>query len=308
MGLFNQSKKEKEEADGAVFQQDLSGKEQSGLVFAMQLLMKEKCSMPDKEEMTAVMKKHLGDVECFCHDEGVAGFIARKYSMEFKEGSVLPILPQMMVTGCTESNCDQFDEFIISQMWDCQADRERILSECKYQVVATDMLTAGLEYRKRAELLMDYMEALVELYPQCEAVYFPISGKMFTTDQIRNHQIPREQRFIYFAVNVRFFNIQGTEDKLVDTLGMSILCLPDLQYHFHGMDPNWVVNHAYNVLLYIYNNDNPIENGETIDGIVNGSMDMQVQWQCHYEDALIQPVRGVLDICMNEYASGGRNY
>ncbi len=35
---------------------------------------------------------------------------------------------------------------------------------------------------------------------------------------------------------------------MVDTLGMSVLSLPDLQYHFHGMDPNAVVNHAYNML------------------------------------------------------------
>ena len=27
---------------------------------------------------------------------------------------------------------------------------------------------------------------------------------------------------------------------LIDTVGMSTLFLPDLQYHFHGMDPNWV--------------------------------------------------------------------
>ena len=50
-------------------------------------------------------------------------------------------------------------------------------------------------------------------------------------------------RFIRFGVNVRFFNIQGTEDMLIDTVGMSTLFLPDVQYHFHGMDPNWVVNH-----------------------------------------------------------------
>ena len=37
---------------------------------------------------------------------------------------------------------------------------------------------------------------------------------------------------------------------LIDTVGMSTLLLPDLQYHFHDMNLNWVVNHAYNCLLY----------------------------------------------------------
>ena len=87
---------------------------------------------------------------------------------------------------------------------------------------------------------------------------------------------------------------------------MSTLFLPDLQYHFHGMDPNWVVNHAYNVASYILEHDNPIQDGETIDGVADGQMCREIQWKCQYEDALIQPPRGVLDINMGNYASGGR--
>lgn len=287
------------------FQQDLSKKEQPGLVFVMQLLMKNKCEMPKQEIMTEILQKHLGKVNCFAHDANMAGFTAENYKVEFEQG-IIP--PQLMVTECIKFPADRIDDFNRSQMWDCQEDRDRILSECGYQVIATDMLVGGMKYQDRADMLMDYLEALVEIYPECEAVYFQTSGKMFTAQAIRDHKIPRESRFIYFAVNVRFFTIEGTEEMLVDTLGMSTLFLPDLQYHFHGMDPNWVVNHAYNVLSYIYDNNNPIENDETIDGVVEGSMNQEVQWQCHYEDALIQPVRGVLDICMNEYASGNRNY
>jgi hypothetical protein len=106
---------------------------------------------------------------------------------------------------------------------------------------------------------------------------------------------------------VRFFNIEGTQDMLVDTLGMDILFLPDLQYHFHGADPNHVVSHAYSILTYIFDNDCPIEDGDTVDGMENGEMSMDIQWQCRYEDSLIQPLREVIDICMNEFASGSRD-
>ena len=154
---------------------------------------------------------------------------------------------------------------------------------------------------------MDFLEALVEMYPDCKAVYFGNSGKMFTADEIRNHQIPRESRFVYFAVNVRFFNIQGTDDMLVDSLGMYTLFMPDLQYHFHSLDPNLVVNHAYNVLSYIFDNENPIKSGDPIDSISsNGKMCQEIMWKCNYENALIQPVREVIDIYTNEYASGQR--
>lgn len=67
-----------------------------------------------------------------------------------------------------------------------------------------------------------------------------------------------------------------------------------------------VVNHAYNVASYIFDNDNPIEDGETIDGIQGGRMSRKIQWKCRYEDALIQPPREVLDINMGKFASGTR--
>lgn len=301
MGFLDRFK----EKESKSLNQDLSQKEQPGSVFIIHLLMKEKCAMPHKEKMLSVMEKHLGETACFCYDGKVAGFSPQKYQVAFKSGSMPP---QLMVTECMDAANYQLDEITRSQMWDCENSGE-ILSACKYQVVATDMLAGAMaDYKDRANMLMDFMEALVELYPQCVAVQFQTSGKMFTREKIVNHQISREDRFIYFAVNVRFFCIEGTGDMMVDTLGMSPLYLPDLQYHFHGMDPNWVVNHAYNLLCYIYANRAPIKSGETVDGVADGRMSQDVQWKCHYESALIQPAREVLDICMNEYASGGRGY
>lgn len=285
-----------------VLQQNLDEKTMPGAVFVMQLLFEERCEMPDKDFMNTVMEMHLGEVENFGYEERFAGYAANKYLAEFKDAK-LP--PQLMIMGCDEFDASKIDVIQRSQMWDCP-ESEQVLECCKYAVFATDMMAAPLHYKERAELDMDFLEALVEMFPTCKAVYFTNSGKLFTADKIRNHKIPRESRFIYFAVNVRFFNIQGTNDSMVDTLGMDTLFLPDLQYHFHGMDPNWVVNHAYNVLSYIYDNENPIESGDPIDGIVDGVMSRDVMWKCQYENALIQPVRQVIDICMNEYASGTR--
>ena len=45
---------------------------------------------------------------------------------------------------------------------------------------------------------------------------------------------------------------------IVDTLGMGTLFMPDLQYHFHSLDPNWLVHHACSTALYIIENDCPI--------------------------------------------------
>ena len=287
------------------FQQDLTGKSITpGGPFLIQMLFKEPAAMPGKEEITAAMERHIGMTECFCHDKKAAGFSALEHIAEFQDGNA-PV--QFMVMGCSSFKGNGFDAFLLSQMWDCQEDRERIFRECRYQVAAVDILTAALPALERADLDMDFLEALTELYPTCEAFYFQNCGKLFLAEDVRSHQIKGPDRFIRFGVNVRFFNIQDTEDMLIDTVGMSTLLLPDLQYHFHGMDPNWVVNHAYNVASYILANNNPIEDGETVDGVQDGQISRDIQWKCRYEDALIQPPRAVLDICMGKLASGNRN-
>ena len=61
-----------------VFQQNLNDEKGSrpGGPYLIQMLFKEPVSMPGKAEMTAVMEKHIGTAECFCHDKKTAGFAA----------------------------------------------------------------------------------------------------------------------------------------------------------------------------------------------------------------------------------------
>lgn len=303
MGVFDKLFKKKEETtQQEVLKQNLEEKVRPGAVFIMQLLFEEPCEMPEKDFMKSVMENHLGEVDNFSYDEKMSAFAVKKYIAEFKDAKGFP---QVMIMGCNEFDASQIGVMERSQMWDCE-ESEQILSSCKYQVFATDMLAATLHYKERAELDMNFLEALVEMYPQCKAVYFQNSGKLFTAEAIRKHNIPQESRFLHFAVNVRFFRIQNTEDMMVDSLGMHTLFLPDLQYHFHGMNQDWVVNHAYNVLSYIFDNENPIESGDPIDGIVDGAISRELMWKCNYEMALIQPIREVIDIHMGEYASGKR--
>lgn len=103
-------------SEDKVFQQDLNGENESSSVFVMQLLMKEKCSMPEKEYMTSVMEKHLGTVENFSYSRECAGFAVEKYNAEFKDKTVHTML---MITDCCDSKNENIDAFTRSQMWDC---------------------------------------------------------------------------------------------------------------------------------------------------------------------------------------------
>lgn len=306
--FFKKNKKEKEEKK----QEQANNQEppkidpsvRPGGVFMVQLFMKEQCEMPSNERLQEVLSKYLGRVEQIGDREIMVGFAAMDYIAQFKDGKQAPV--QVTISSCDEFDESQIDDFKRSQMWACMNDRDRILSECKYNVLATDMLGGALPPLVRANMLMDYLEALVELYPQCEAVYSLNSGKLILADEIRKKERTGAERFIKFIVNARFFNIQGTNDSIVDTLGLSLLYIEDLQYHFHDMDPNQVVAHAYNMADYLLNNNNPIKDGDTIDSIKDEAFVPDIQWKCHYENALVQPSRVVIDVNMGEYAAGAR--
>ena len=310
MGLFKKEKKpEPEEKKSSLDEMDPLIR--PGGVFMVQLLMKERCETPSLERMTEVMERHIGKVEVGQPLKQTADamknitlFAAMDHIAKFSNGEA-PV--QVSVMPCDTFHPETIDEMRRSQMWDCLQDRDRILSECKYCVFANDILTGALDPLERANLDMDYLEALLELFPTCEAVYSLNTGKLVLADVIRSKTVSGLDRFIRYIVNARFFNIDGTDDDhIVDTLGMSLLYMEDLQYHFHSMDPNWVVMHAYNIAAYVLENCRPIKDGDTIDGVTDGNIDQNLQWKCHFEDAIVQPGRPVLDIHMGQYAAGNR--
>ena len=288
-----------------VFKQDLTDDSvRPGGLFFVELLMPGQCDMPSRDIMVEVFTKHLGPVDCFSYGAESAGFAPQNYKVHYEDNDA-DIPPTLMVTNCEKIDKPVLDDFERSQVWDCP-NVDELLDECQYRVFATDMLASGLEPKERADMLVKYVDALLELYPSCKAVVFGPARKLLSRETIENHPDKEVTRFIYYAVNVRYFSIQGTDDMMVDTLGMSTLFYPDLQYHFHGMNPDEIVNHAYRVLYYIFEHDNPIDDGQTIAGLENGDLSPDIKWAVQYEDSLIQPVRTVIDINMGEYASGTR--
>ena len=312
MGLFKKKKNPERISEGKKSPLDeMDPSIRPGGVFMVQLLMREKCEMPSLERMAEVLARHIGRVEpakpsgdVSAAMEDTALFAAMDHIAKFSNGEG-PV--QVSLMPCDTFHPEKIDEMARSQMWDCLEDRDRILSECKYCVFANDILAGALDPQERAGFDMDYLEALVELFPTCEAVYSLNTGKLILASLVRDRAVSGLDRFIRYIVNARFFNVSGTGDRLVDTLGMSLLYMEDLQYHFHGMDPNWVVGHAYNIASYILENRRPIKDGDTVDGVAEGGrFDQGIQWKCRFEDAIVKPDRPVLDVHMGRYAAGGR--
>ena len=62
-----------------------------------------------------------------------------------------------------------------------------------------------------------------------------------------------ELHFLDGGLNIRFFTISGTDELLFDTLGLTPMGLPDLQFHCRNLEPNEVVIFLRNLAAYLLN-------------------------------------------------------
>lgn len=293
--------------------QDLSQKAEFANMFMIYMLFEEKPELLDVETVRRAAEEKFGgtepmitpSVETVSTQQELMSFAVKKYTAHFKDAD---IPPQVVLAQGLEFDSGKIGVMERSQLWDVQ-DGGELLDRCKYQCFISDMMGgAALDYKDRCEMLMDWLECVLPMFPTCKAVWVPTAGKLTSPESALNGNIPKNQRFIHTCVNARFFNIEGTNgDMIVDTLGMYAVDLPDVQLHFNGLEPDDVVNYVYNICIYNYDANAPIKSGETIDGLGgDGNISREVQWRCQYEDALIQPVRVVLDIEAGRFAAGRR--
>ena len=78
---------------------------------------------------------------------------------------------------------------------------------------------------------------------------------------------------------------------MMDTMGLAVLGLPDLQLHFRNLQPGRVAAHLYNCALYLFQKGDVIEDGNTIAGL-----EPHEKWRCQHEMSLIGPKRVVIDL------------
>ena len=288
-----------------VLNQDLNDRVPDRNVMMMaQLLFKEKPAQADPEALKAALEPLIGEVNNITDKPEMPMFATSKYKAFFSDKPEgVPVLANYL--GPNEFSADYLDEITRSQFWDF---KDGNIDDFHYFVGAFAMMGSALPYKEQAELFLAQVDAALQCYPDCGAILVHHSGKLtYPADFEHCKQYDLAGRFLRLAVNARFFNIQGSDDKIVDTIGFYAFGGADVQLHFHGINPDHAVNYVYNIASYQFDNDFPIKGGDTVDSIdENGQMQWEPQWKAHYEDSLIQPVRVVLDVNCGQYAAGKR--
>ncbi len=189
----------------------------------------------------------------------------------------------------------------IQQSWACNDAAARIESS-KSAIMITEMMASDLAPKERVRLFHGVLQAFVEI-TQPNAIAFmhsqQIASPIAYLESCSKDPIQR-----LGALNVRFFSISNSQsnDMVMDTRGLEEIGLHDLQVHFHDLDPNDVSQLLFNTALYVFENGNVIDSGQTVAGTIPDS-----QWGCQFEDALVEPKRSILDLNPGApYAAGVR--
>ena len=265
----------------------------------MWLLFQEKPEVPDQSVWQNLLKERGYCTELGIEAEGFKTVLLPEYIVEFKEGK--KACAQLVLFDVDSMQMGRVDSFARQQFWDVP-DGVNLMESCGYRVLTGDFLSLGLSGLQRCAILSDWLEIVLEMFPDCVAVYFQASQKLLTANQLRHNPLQGSTRFLYGGLNARLFNVEKSSNKkecVVDTLGLYAFGVADVQYHFFDLDVNEVVNHAYRVALYQFEQGMPIQNQETVEGFGEDQ-----RWSCCYEVSLVQPMREVLDIQCKGNAAG----
>jgi hypothetical protein len=164
-----------------------------------------------------------------------------------------------------------------------------VTAKCSHDLMVTDLMALPLPYRDRVIYFQKFLISVVKaMKPQ--ALYFTSSDKLVDPAEYIQQIDAHGFENLYALLNVRLYNVTGS-GMLMDSIGMHALGLPDFQIQFSDKDPGQVAGMLYSCAQYIYDHGSVIENGNTIEGIEEGS-----RWPCIYSTAAVDPKRSVIDV------------
>jgi hypothetical protein len=179
------------------------------------------------------------------------------------------------------------------QTWDWPLARE-VVSRCAMSYLVADHHAKRLPWKERWRRLQRVVGALMETCPpgRCLALHSPSCQRLVEPEPFLESLRP-EGDILCGAVNVRLFEVEdhGPDVRLMDTLGLAALGLPDLQCVFRGLDPNDVAALLWDYGYYLFEKGDVIKDGDVVKALRAGE-----HWTCGRQYSLTEPRRVVLDL------------
>lgn len=240
------------------------------------------------EELLNKLRGRCGDVQLISDKPELLLFFFKDYMVQYLDGQA----PAQLAVMITDKKIEMERlEMSFYQSWGWR-DAKNTIERTSYTILVTDMMSSSLDYKTRLTLFQKALFSILEVIP-CLAINWHISQQIVKPENyLENHPENTNYNLLLGALNVRLFNIEGTDNEtLMDTLGLGALGLPDLQCHFKNLDVNSIANILYSYGEYVFKNGDVIKDGETIQGI-----SVEDKWKCQHEISLVEPKRVVIDI------------
>jgi hypothetical protein len=183
----------------------------------------------------------------------------------------------------------------VSQTW-AWDDAEAAVARCRSSLLVTEMFGEGRTPPERWRAMSGVVAELIRhtrptvlSWPQSQRVGDP---KLFAAGDLDG------------LINVRYFSISNDPGALVmDTLGLHVFRLPDVQCHFRDREPAEIATMLFSTATYLFRSGDVIADGNTISGPQGDE-----RLRCFRELALLEPSRQVIDVDLGDpYAAGRRN-
>ncbi len=212
-------------------------------------------------------------------------YFFRNYMVHYKEGD----LPAQGTIFKPEKPFSQDTlTHAYRQAWHWHTAQE-VAGKCTYDLMVTDLMSMLLSHRDRVAYFQKFLSAVVRIMKP-QALYFTSSDKLVDPQEYLRQIDEHGFGNLYALLNVRLYTITGG-GMLMDSIGMHALGLPDFQIRFSDKDPGQIAGLLYSYAQYIYDFGSVIENGNTVEGIEQGS-----RWPCVYSNAAVDPKRFVIDV------------
>jgi hypothetical protein len=183
----------------------------------------------------------------------------------------------------------------VSQTWDWE-EAEAAVARCRCSLLVTEMFGDGRTPQERWNAMSGAVAELCELtqpivisWPQSQRVGAP---ELFAAGDLDG------------LINVRYFSIANDPGAMVmDTLGLHVFGLPDVQCHFRNREPAEIATMLFSTATYLFRSGDVIADGNTISGAQGDE-----RLLCFREPALLEPSRLVIDVDLGDpYAAGRRD-
>jgi len=182
----------------------------------------------------------------------------------------------------------------VSQTWDW-AGAEAAVSASRHSLLVTEMFGDSRTPQDRWRAMSGVVAALIRItrptvlsWPQSQRVGHP---DLFAAGDLDG------------LINVRYFSIVNDPGVMVmDTLGLHVFGLPDVQCHFRDRQPGEIATMLFTTAVYLFQSGDVIADGNTISG-----PRADERLVCFREPALLAPSRRVIDVDLGDpYAAGQR--